>query len=227
MTKETKKSLKEGFVDEILSRIITGQYSIGMKLPSERDLAEKMGISRTVIRSGLTDLENMGAIKSMGRSGNVVVDYRLEGKMPIFDAIMTSERGISDELLRSFVEARIPIETETARLAALNRTNENLYTLFSIMKESELIADDDLKAQADQEFRFHQYIGYASGNAIHPILLNSMKNLALKLWEEMYCANMDRKARARIQEMLYEAIMEKNPDRAIEVMEMVFYHRLP
>lgn len=228
MQKETKRaSLKDRFVSEIINGIISGKYPIGERLPSERDLAEQMGISRTVVRSGLAELSGDGVICQEGHRGSVVMDYRTEGKMPIVDAILTSGAPFSQQILEGYLGARILVETETARLAALNRTNDDLYQLFTIIRQGAEIPEEDTKALARQEYCFHKQVAVACGNVFYPIFINSMENTALRLLEEMYCADMCKRDILRLQENLYEAILERNPDKAVRAMQDIFYHRKP
>ena len=131
MEKETKKELlKDKFVDTITNGVISGKYPIGSKLPPERELAAQMGISRTVVRSGMAELAANGVIRQQGRQGSVVVDYKTDGRMPIIDAILTSGGELSKQILDGYIGARILIESETARLAALHRSNDDLYHMF-------------------------------------------------------------------------------------------------
>lgn len=55
--KITSPSLKELFVEQLEHMILSGTLSVGEKLPSERQLAETMQVSRGVINSGLSELE--------------------------------------------------------------------------------------------------------------------------------------------------------------------------
>lgn len=228
MEKETKKeSLKDKFVSEITNGVISGKYPIGSKLPPERELAIQMGISRTVVRSGMAELAANGVIRQQGRQGCTVVDYKTDGRMPVVDAILTSGGELSKQILDGYIGARILVESETARLAALNRSNDDLYHMFLIIQEGRAIEGDDIKALADQEFRFHKQVAIACGNVFYPIFINSMENTAIHLLEELYCRNMHKNEMLKLQERLYEAIQEKNPEKAVQAMENMFYHRLP
>ena len=228
MEKETKKELlKDKFVDTITNGVISGKYPIGSKLPPERELAAQMGISRTVVRSGMAELAANGVIRQQGRQGSVVVDYNTDGRMPIIDAILTSGGELSKQILDGYIGARILIESETARLAALHRSNDDLYHMFFIIREGYEIAEDNIKALADQEFRFHKQVAIACGNVFYPIFINSMENTAIHLLEELYCKKMRKQDILKLQERLYEAIQEKNPDKSVQAMEDMFYHRLP
>lgn len=222
-----KETLKEKFVQEITRGIISGKYPIGSRLPSERTLSEQLNISRTVVRSGLSELVANGVISSNGRRGCTVVDYRTDGRMPIVDAILTSGSPMSQQILDGYLGARILIESETARLAALNRSNDDLYQLFTILREGYDLDESDMKAAAWQEFRFHKQVAVACGNVFYPIFINSMENSALRLLEEMYCSAMSQKDRLILQERLYESIMARDPEKAVSVMQDMFYHRKP
>lgn len=228
MKKKTiKRTLKDQVVDEITSGVVSGKYPIGAKLPPERELAEQMGISRTAVRSGLAELAASGVIRQQGRQGCIVVDYRIDGKMPIINAILTGRGGMSKQILEGYLGARILIESETARLSALNRSNDDLYQMFTIIREGYSIADGDIKALARQEYRFHKQVAGACGNVFYPILINSLEDTALQLLEEFYCTALSRADILKLQERLYEAIQQKDPDMAVQAMQNMFQHRLP
>ncbi len=222
-----KKTLKDQFVSEITRGVISGKYPIGERLPPERELAAGFGISRTVVRSGLAELAANGVVRQTGHRGCVVVDYKIDGRIPIVNAILTSGGEMSQQVLEGYLGARILIESETARLAAKNRSNDDLYQLFSIIREGGDIPDEDIKARARQEFRFHKWIAVACGNVFYPVFINSMEETALRLLEDMYCPAMKQRDMIRLQERLYEAILERDPEKSVAAMEDMFYHRNP
>ena len=53
-------SMKELFIKEIEALILSGQLKVGEKLPTERELADEMKISRTIVNLGLSELKNKG-----------------------------------------------------------------------------------------------------------------------------------------------------------------------
>lgn len=220
-----KETLKDKFVNEITRGVISGKYPVGQRLPPERELAERMKVSRTVVRSGLAELVANGVLRQTGRQGCVVVDYRTDGRLPIVNAILTSGGEMSQQILDGYLGARILIESETARLAAQNRTNDDLYRMFTIIREGYDIAEEDIMARAKQEFQFHKQIAIACGNVFYPVFINSMEETALRLLEEMYCPVMKKREALKLQEQLYEAIMERDKEKSVAIMEKMFYHR--
>ena len=69
-------SLHELFVDQLEHLIISGKLQIGEKLPPERQLAEMMQVSRSVVNSGINELEKKGFLIIKPRSGTYVADYQ-------------------------------------------------------------------------------------------------------------------------------------------------------
>src|SRR5512137_2428558 len=72
-------SLVEVFISRFENLILTGKIAIGQKLPSERELALQLGVSRPVVHEGLVDLAAKGLVTMKPRVGTMVNDYRKEG----------------------------------------------------------------------------------------------------------------------------------------------------
>ncbi|MDD5712041.1 MAG: GntR family transcriptional regulator, partial [Smithellaceae bacterium] len=117
------ESLKEVFISRFEGLILSGKFSIGQKLPSERELALQLGVSRPVVHEGLVDLASKGLVTLKPRAGAVVSDYRREGSITLLNSLLNYHQGrLSPEILKGMVDMRRLLETETARLAAVNRT---------------------------------------------------------------------------------------------------------
>ena len=100
-------SLKELFISELENMIISGRLPIGTKLPSERELASSMQVSRAVVNSGIAELE---------KKGFVVVKPRI-GTMDTLVSIMKYNGGsLSSDEIRSILEVRILFMNLAARL---------------------------------------------------------------------------------------------------------------
>jgi DNA-binding FadR family transcriptional regulator len=170
------KSLKGVFIERFEELILSGKIQSGQKLPSERDLAEALGVSRPVVHEGLLELETRGLVTMKPRAGAIVNDYRTNGSLTIFASLLNYHSGTLDaKLLESLFEMRILIEAETARLAALNRTEVQLQAFYQFLKEWETVNPGDIDATTDLYFRFHHHVAMASGNLFYPMLLNSFK----------------------------------------------------
>jgi GntR family transcriptional regulator, transcriptional repressor for pyruvate dehydrogenase complex len=111
----TPGDLVEAVAGQVLARIEEGLFRHGERLPSERDLATELGISRPVLREGLGKLESLGYLEARVGQGRFVVDPR-EG--------WRSQRLIDDWLrqhqseLRDLIELRAAVESQALRGAS-------------------------------------------------------------------------------------------------------------
>ena len=118
MLENFQRIIVEKPVDKIIKQIraliISGELKPGDKLPPERRLAEKFGVSRGPVREAIQKLEFYGILKTQPQSGTVVAGL----------GISAIEGLISDVLLleptdfRSLVEMRLILEVNAAKLAA-------------------------------------------------------------------------------------------------------------
>ena len=169
-------SLVEVFISRFENLILTGKIAIGQKLPSERELALQLGVSRPVVHEGLVDLAAKGLVTMKPRVGTFVNDYRKEGSLSILNSIINYQQGSLDEdLLESLLATRLLVETENTRLAAANRTEEHVKEFRVILEAEEATGLKDVKKITALDFSFHHTIGMASGNVIYPMLINSFK----------------------------------------------------
>jgi len=119
------ESLKDVFINRFEKLILSGTFPVGQKLPSERELALQLGVSRPVVHEGLLDLAAKGLVTLIPRVGTIVNDYRKEGSLSLLTSLVNYHQGdLEPELLTSLLEMRFLFEVETARLTALNRTKE-------------------------------------------------------------------------------------------------------
>lgn len=176
------KSLKALFIERFEELILSGEIEAGQRLPSERELAEMMGVSRPVVHEGLLELKARGLITMKPRSGAVVNDYRVDGSLSMLSTLLSHYRGeLAPALLDSMFDMRMLFEQETARLAAEHRTEDQLSALRTALEAEEGASPEDLPATTLLYFRFHHLIALASGNLFYPLLLNSFRQLYLTL----------------------------------------------
>ena len=79
--KISSPSLRDLFIEQLEHLILSGKLQVGEKLPSERQLAEMMQVSRAVVNSGISELEKKGFLTVKPRSGTYVADFRRKGTL--------------------------------------------------------------------------------------------------------------------------------------------------
>ena len=160
-SKITALSLTDLFVQQIENMILSGELAFGEQLPPARELAAKMGVSRTVVTAGLVELEKLGFVEIKARQGVYVCDYRRRGTMETLVAIMRYNGGA----LRQN-EVRSLLETRDAMAPVL---------------ESIRTARDSDEA-AENVFLFHHELAVLSGNVLMPLLYHSFRPQSVYLW---------------------------------------------
>ena len=116
-SKITALSLTDLFVQQIENMILSGELAFGEQLPPARELAAKVGVSRTVVTAGLVELEKLGFVEIKARQGVYVCDYRRHGTMETLVAIMRYNGGaLRQNEVRSLLETRDAMECMCMRL---------------------------------------------------------------------------------------------------------------
>lgn len=215
------ESLKELFVKEIEAKIISGQLKPGDRLPPEREMASLMGISRSVVNSGILDLESKGFVEIIPRKGTIIVDYKNEGTPLILSSIMNYNEGkLSLKLFDSLIDTRLLIEVESAKCAAMNRTEENLINLAALITNvKENI--NDVENFVEFNYKFHHQVTIASGNIVYGMIFKSFEPVCKNLIR-MYFQDGNYSLHSLIgHEKLYQAIKDQNIDLAAKFMEEI------
>lgn len=139
-------------LDALAAEIGSGAHRIGTRLPAERDLAERFGVSRPTVREAMIALELQGLVEVRKGAGVFVRG--------------TSVRGSADALdIGAFemIEARRLLEGEVAAMAALEIRDDQLAELRELLT---LMGQGDVVAAEAADRQFHILIGEASGNAV-------------------------------------------------------------
>jgi len=204
-------SLTEDFVKEIERRILTGQWPIGMRIPTSRELADEFLVSRSVINAGISELCNNGYLKTVPRKYICVSNWKETGGFALLRGLM--ENGLCDkQFFDDIFESRMNTGKATVIKAAAARTEEDLLRLRLAIDKEKLCRTATEKAKADREF--HYAIAAASHNIIYVISHNNFNSLADALAREFYekleCCDYI----IDLHEKIYEAIASRNPSEA-------------
>lgn len=180
--KISSPTLRELFVEQLQHMILSDKLKIGEKLPPERQLAEKMQVSRAVVNGGISDLEKMGFLIVKPRSGTYVADYRRRGTLDTLTAIMKYNGGrIRNDEIRSILEVRTALDTLAAQLCVEEISDEDVQILF---EKVELIRTAENSSEATQAaFEFQHEFALISGNTLIPLIFQSFKAPIFTLWE--------------------------------------------
>lgn len=217
-------SMRELFVKEMEGMILSGKLPIGTKLPTERELSEKMNVSRAIVNGGLSDMETKGFLEVIPRKGTYVSNYKNKGKVDVLNSIMQYNGDEFDvEMLQSFMQFRKDMEYTNTMKAALHRSEEDLEVI-----ESYLITmknTDDIEELAELVFKFHHRVSIASGNIIYPLMHNSFYPIVYALNKKYFIlTGKDGKQQCLdIMWKIFESIRNKNGLEArAAIMEEIY-----
>lgn len=160
-------------VAERLRRLIeSNHFTAGDRLPSERELAERLGVSRTIVREAISTLEAIGLIEVRHGSGSYIT-----GRVPAqnLSSMWSAWYAAHRHDLIYLLQVREALEMKAAELATANATPEVVAALREKLDEMyAAAARNDIAAVAELDARFHRVLIEASGN---PILLQLLSSL--------------------------------------------------
>jgi GntR family transcriptional repressor for pyruvate dehydrogenase complex len=172
--KVTPEKLSSTVVHQIEQLILRGILRPGERLPSERDLAEKLGVSRPSLRDAIADLAERGLLVSRAGSGVFVAEMLGSAFSPALTQLFSTH----DEAVFDYISFRRDMEGLAAERAATFGSETDLKlidTILTKMEAAHLKRDPSDEAQLDAEF--HMAIIEASHNVIMLHMLRSMFDL--------------------------------------------------
>jgi len=205
--------------DQIAGRIRAGDFPRGRRLPSERDLAEQLQVSRASIREALIALEIEGYVEVRVGTGVFVADKEGGGAAWAAGPNASAAQSAADDIGPfDLLEARLIIEPECAGMAAQHATPAQLA---AIVEAHEGMSLTDSPGRHDREF--HGTIAAACGNAALAAAVGHLWNLtqSSSVYRRMQDYFVDAKvwavAHAEHQRIL-TAIVARDPMRARHAM---------
>lgn len=219
------ESLVESFTSRFEELILSGEISIGQKLPSERELALRLNVSRPVVHEGLIELEARGLVIMRPRSGSIVNDFRRNGSLSLLNSLVKFKGyGLRREFLESLLNLRMLFETETASLSASNRYESHLDEFRTIINKEKAADRDDLDRISALDFEFHLLISISSGNLVYPLMLNSFREVYTNFTRIFFQMEGVTDFVFNLHEKLFIAIEKKDKSRAVKIMKKIILH---
>jgi DNA-binding FadR family transcriptional regulator len=213
-SKLSSPSLKELFIKELETMILSGILPIGEKLPSERELAKTMQVSRAVINTGITELARKGFLMIKPRVGTFVADYRRDGTMETLISIMNYNGGILREAeIRSILELRIAFDSLAVELCIPKITDYEIAILKDYVKQ--MSETDSPKVASELAFGFQHELAFLSGNTLMPLIFCSFKVPILSLWER-FCRLYGLESLRKNTAVLCDYIEQRDTKKAVE-----------
>lgn len=191
--------ISEQISRQLLETIITGHYQADDMLPSERDLAEMFGVSRSAVREALSSLSNKGIVSI--RQGRGTTVNSVDAWNSLDPEVLMLLHG--NEVFAQLIEVRQIIEPELAALAARNITPQELGDL---QQASDLPELDTIEEHVERDTSFHLMIARASRNKVLQIVLTSISPLLLESRRRTFVVRGELAKARNWHHKIYEAI---------------------
>ena len=209
---EREPRLSDKVADLLLGSIMSRGLQPGDRLPSERELGEQFGVSRTVVREAIRALAAKGVIDARTGSGLRVAAVDASA---VSESISLYLRGGALEYPKVH-EVRKLLEVEISALAAERGDDAHLDRMEEICGEMEA-AIDDVERASRLDLEFHRAIAKATGNELYLLLLDSIGEALLEIRRgNLQTGAADETLRAH--RAILDAIHARDPERARRAM---------
>lgn len=168
------KKISEEIVEQIKALISSGDLKPGERIPSERDMATMLGVSRPSVREALMVLDAMGFVESRQGGGTFV---RSLAERAIIDPLANILESKDPRLLHSLVEVRMGLESWSAYLAAKNANEDDIARMRELLEEMKRQKEKEGGWSAETDSEFHYAITAGTHNTLQLHVLNTIHNL--------------------------------------------------
>jgi len=209
--KVPRPRLYEQLVQQILGYVDAEQLGPGDRLPAERDLAERLGVSRATLSQALVALEVLGVIEVQHGNGALLV-YR-----PTLARVIRQLRE-HEKRLPDITEARSTLEVKLASLAAVRRSDKDLEQIQEALRfMAEEIESGERGARGDE--MFHQAITHAARSSVLQQLMAFIAEMVLETRIESLSQPGRPEQSLASHRKIFDAIKKGDPVAAGEAMQ--------
>jgi DNA-binding FadR family transcriptional regulator len=214
--------LRDPVVRVLASRIVNGELAAGAPAPSEQDICNEFGVSKTVSREITATLAAKGLIRvSHGRRPNVLSSESWNLFDPLILDVMNAPDAV-DDLVAEMHQIRMLLEPEIASWAARTASAEQLAALDAAMEKERELSGTTERFEADVEF--HMVLAHATGNRILIQIMESLRDLmrvSVRRRVDYIRENVKHGGPppADHHRVIYDALAARDPDAAREAMQ--------
>ncbi|SEQ33957.1 DNA-binding transcriptional regulator, FadR family [Azotobacter beijerinckii] len=213
------RSLAQDLVAELTRQIREGQIKCGEKLPTESEIMEAHGVSRTVVREAISRLQASGTVETRHGIGTFVLDTSTPSGFRIDPATIVTLRDVM-----AILELRVSLEVECAGLAARRRSAEQLAAMRAALDTFNRAGHASDAVAGD--FQFHLQIALATGNRYFTDIMTHFGTSIIPRTrlDSAHIAHADQQQYqerlSREHEQIYEAIARQDADAARAAMRL-------
>lgn len=199
--------------DEIERLIVTGKLVPGSRLPTEKELAQQLGVGRSSVREALRALAEMGIVEVVQGKGTFV---RNEPQQAI-KAQLQFLVNFNEKAYEDLTELRCLLEVGLVRLAAERAEEVDLDRLRRALAEMKEAPNNERLVEAGT--RFHRAVVQAAKNSFASALYEAVTQVIDEVYRHLERSQAQKERSVRDHEVILAALCERNGELAAERME--------
>lgn len=213
-TRIQSSKLYEQIAEQIKQRILRGELRTGDRLPTENELAEQFGASRTAIREAMKTLAQQGLIDTRPGRGAMVINATAQAMRHSLELLMRVEHaGGSADVM----EVREMLEPEIAALAARRATQDQVTAMQEAVQAMDAsLQDADAYIAADNQF--HRALAQGTQNVLVLALVDSIVDLLSGQRKQIFAVEGGPVRGQLNHKRLLDAIRHHDPEAARQAM---------
>ena len=207
-----RRSVPDEVFDQVLAEVVDGEIPVGDPLPSERRLAEVLGVSRPAVREALQRMTQTGLLHVRHGGATTVRDYKRYAGLDLLPRLLVRHGDLDPAVARSILEARLAVGPAVAALAA---TRGGPALAASLTEVVDLLGgtDDDVQRQV-HALEFWDQVVDAADSLVFRLMFNSLRAAYEPALEALAPVMAEEVGQAGAYQLLTAAIAAGDPEVA-------------
>lgn len=202
----------------ILDMVQERQLQPGDRLPSERDLAERLGIGRNAVREGVAALTTLRVLEARPNSGLYLKHIATDSSFETLAMLAEMGSTPSPVEISETTEVRQALETLAVELACVRRTEDDLDRMEDILLRTERVLREDGNI-AEHDTEFHLALVGATHNSVLVRVLNSFYRMTAARRSAWFGNQAQGRSSARDHRKLLQAVAARDAEEARRQIE--------
>lgn len=169
----SRRLVPDAVFDQILTEVVDGSIGPGERLPSERRLAEVLGVSRPAVREALQRMAQAGLVEVRQGGATTVREFRRAAGLDLLPRLLVPGGELDASVARSILEARLAVAPEVAALAA-QRADEAVHEALAEAIDA-IQADEDAVARQRAALAYWDHLVDGADSVVFRLMFNSLR----------------------------------------------------
>ncbi len=215
----SRRSVPDEVFDQVLGEVVDGGLEPGEALPSERRLAEVLGVSRPAVREALQRMAQTRLVEVRHGGSTTVRDFRRHAGLDLLPRLLVRGGGLDAAVARSILEARLVVGPGVAALAA-ERGGPALAAALTDLVDALAAATDDVERQV-HALSYWDVVVDGADSLTFRLMFNSLRAAYEPALEALAPVMAEEVGQVGAYRVLTAAIGEGDPDTARAAAERV------